>query len=453
MRNGSRRARTREVALIGLLMVAVCILAGWLALRFAAPPPPSTFVISAANKGSPYYVLASKYAQTFARNGITLDIRESGGSLDNIKALTNPDSDVDAAFVQGGLITTEQAQGLMSAGRVSYEPLWVFHHTGSPFERLSELKGKRVLVGPPGSGTNALATRLLAANGVTPDNTTLLARALPDYVDLLNDHEADAGFLVLGAQARTIQRLLHAPNVRLLDLANAESYVQKYEFLTRLDLREGLFDLGNRIPPTDTKLVATSAAIVVKETAHPALVNLLAQAMLDVHNRPNVASDDGSSDPFQRVGSFPTASDPEFPMAKEAVRVYRSGAPFLQRYVPFWLATLIDRLVVSALVALPLIYPIFRFAPVLYRWSIRRRILHWYGVLKQVEADIKRTPSAEERATKISEIDRIEAAVDDIPVPLEFTDQHFELRQHIDAVRTRLVNAQARYKSQAALVS
>lgn len=441
MKTKSQYSRLREVLYIGIPILALLGVAGWLALKFAAPPPPATFVISTATKGSPYYTLASRYAETFARNGITLEVRESDGSNANLKLVSAPDNDVDAAFVQGGLVTKEQSEALLSVGRVAYEPLWIFHTSAEPFARLSELKGRKVLVGPTGSGTNALAMRLLAANGITSQNTTLIETALPDYVDLLQGGKADAGFLVLGAQARTIQRLLHASGVHLMDLANAESYVQRYEFLSRLDLREGWFDLGQRIPPSDVNLIATSAAVVVKTTAHPALVNLLAQAMLDVHGRPTVTAE-GESDPFQRAGHFPTATDPELQMSKEAVRVYRSGAPFLQRYVPFWLATLIDRLLVSILVALPLIYPVVRAAPVLYRWSIRRRLLHWYGVLKQVEADIKRMPTAAERAARIGEIDRIEAAVDNIPVPLEFADQHFELRQHIDAVRNRLLNAQ-----------
>jgi hypothetical protein len=165
-----------------------------------------------------------------------------------------------------------------------------------------------------------------------------------------------------------------------------------------------------------------------------------------VHGRP-VSDPSGEAPLFQRAGEFPTAVDPEFTMSDDAKRVYRAGAPLLQRYVPFWLATLVDRLVVSAVVILPLLIPLLRFAPQIYRWRVRRRILHWYGVLKALEVGARHTARPAERAQKVAELDRIEEAVDNIPIPLGFADQLYDLRQHIDAVRNRLLSGQGRHAS------
>ena len=423
-----------KIALPVLLLVAVGV---WLALKMSDPAPPGTFVISTASNGSPYFRLGTRYIDVFARNGVKLEVRESEGSVANFKALTTPGSGVDAGFVQGGLISPKDAAGVLSLGRIAYEPLWVFYAGEGKLERLSDLRGKRVLVGPAGGGTNALATRLLASNGVEVSNTTLINRELPDYVDMLAKGEADAGFLVLAPEARTVQRLLRTANVRLMSFNNADAYTQKFPFLARLELREGVIDLGARIPPADTTLIATTAAVLVREGAHHALVNLLAQALQEVHSRPAVESS-GESPLFQRIGDFPTAVDPEFQMSDDAKRVYRAGAPFLQRYVPFWLATMIDRMVVSALVVLPLLIPLVRFAPMIYRWRVRRRILHWYGALKAVEAGARNSTSSDSKAEKLAEIERIEAAVDRIPIPLGFSNQLYDLRQHIEVVRRRL---------------
>ena len=284
-------------------------------------------------------------------------------------------------------------------------------------ERLTDLKGKRILVGPAGGGTSGLALRLLAANGITAETATLINRELPDYVDMLAKGEADAGFLVLAAEARTIQRLLRTPNVGLMSFNNADAYIQRFPFLSRLTLREGVVDFAANIPPADTTLIATTAAVLVREDAHRALVNLLAQALQEVHGQP--ATEGGGEVPlFQRAGEFPIANDPEFPLSEEARRVYRSGAPFLQRYVPFWLATMIDRLLVSLVVLVPILIPLVRFAPQIYNWRIRRRIMYWYGKLKSLETAGNGALSAQERAAKLSELDRIEAAVGNIPVPL-----------------------------------
>ena len=443
--------RSRELLYVVVPLLVVAAL-GWLTLRAADPAPPSTLVISAASKGSPYHRLAERYAATFARNGVKLEIRESNGSVANVAALESPSSGVDAGFVQGGLIAPSEAAGLHSLGRVAYEPLWVFYNGEAKLERLADLKGKRVLVGPAGGGTNGLALKLLEANGVTPANTRLINRELPDTVDMLAKGEADAGFLVLAAEARTVQRLLATPGVKLMSFSNADAYAQKFPFLSKLELREGVVDLGRRIPPADTTLIATTAAVLVRDSTHRAMVNLLAQALHEVHGSP--AQDAaGHAALFQRPGEFPTSVDPEFAMSDEAKRVYRSGAPFLQRYVPFWLATMIDRLLLSMVVVLPLLVPLSKIGPQVYRWTVRRRLLHWYGALKQLEASSKASSSPGDRETLLAELDRIDAAVDTIPIPLGFADQHYELRQHIDTVRNRLTQRAGRTTAESGMAA
>ena len=428
----------RDVLLIGLPLLLIVVGAIWFALRFVNPAPPGTLVLSAASSGSPYYRYAERYRETFQRNGVKLEIRESDGSLANLKALSNPASGVHAGFVQGGLASSKDTPGLLSIGRVAYEPLWVFYTGSDRIEWLTDLKGKRILVGPAGSGTNGLALRLLAANGITSETAKLINRELPDYVDLLANGEADAGFLVLAPEAKTIQRLLRTPNVHLMSFTNAEAYAQRFPFLSRLVLRQGVVDFAANVPPTDTTLIATTAAVLVRQDVHPALINLLAQALHEVHSQPTIDAS-GEAQLFQSPGEFPIANDPEFTFSEEARRVYRSGAPFLQRYVPFWVATTVDRLTISLVVLLPILIPLIRFAPQIYDWRIRRRIIHWYGELKRLEAAAKSASTMEERATKLKELDHIEAAVDNLPVPLGFADRLYELRQHIELARRRLM--------------
>jgi TRAP-type uncharacterized transport system substrate-binding protein len=434
----SKPSQLRDLLFIVLPVLLIVVGAIWVALRFVDPPPPGTFVVSAASKDSPYHRYAERYQATFKRNGVKLEVRESGGSFANLEALSDRASGVHAGFVQGGLASSKDTPGLLSVGRVAYEPLWVFYTGSGKLERLTDLKGKRILVGPAGGGTSGLALRLLAANGITGETATLINRELPDYVDMLAKGEADAGFLVLAAEARTIQRLLRAPNVRLMSFANADAYIQRFPFLSRLVLREGVVDFAANIPPTDTTLIATTTAVLVREDAHRALVNLLAQALHEVHGQP-AAEGNSEVQLFQRVGEFPIAADPEFPLSEEARRVYRSGAPFLQRYVPFWVATMVDRLLVSLVVLVPILIPLVRFAPQIYNWRVRRRILYWYGKLKSLEATGKGASSPEELAAKLRELDRIEAAVDNIPIPLGFSDRLYDLRLHIEGVRRRLL--------------
>ncbi|MBY0558871.1 TAXI family TRAP transporter solute-binding subunit [Hyphomicrobium sp.] len=440
MRSRFVRFQLRDLLLIAVPVLLAVAAATWFTFRLAHPAPPDTLVLSAAAAGSPYYRYAERYRAVFERNGVKLEIRESGGSLANLKSLSDPGSGVDAAFVQGGLALNNDTHGLLSLGRIAYEPLWVFYNGSTPLERLTELKGKRILVGPAGSGTSSLALRLLAANGITNETATLINHELPDYVDLLAKGEADAGFLVLAPEAKTIQRLLRTPDIHFMSFANADAYAQRFPFLSRLVLREGVVDFAANVPHSDTTLIATTVAVVVRESLHPALVNLLAQALQEVHGQSTV-NDAGEVQLFQNAGEFPTANDPEFAFSDEARRVYRSGAPLLQRYVPFWVATTVDRLMISLVVLVPILIPLLRFAPQIYDWRIRRRIIHWYGELKRLEASAKSATTSEERAAKLRDLETIEAAVDNLPIPLGFADRLYQLRQHIELARRRLTFA------------
>jgi TRAP transporter TAXI family solute receptor len=427
----------RELLLAAGPAVVLIAITVWATSRYVTPAPPNKMVIAAASKGSPYYRWAEQYQKVLAQSGITLEIKETSGSSENLRLLNDGASGVQLAFLQGGLASTRDGPQLRSIGRVFYEPLWVFYRGDGTIDRLTELAGKRILVGPAGGGTNQLATKLLAANGVTADTATLITSSLPDYVEALETGRADAGFLVLGPEARTIERLFNSPSIRLMSLTQAEAYSQRFPFLSRLDLKQGVVDFRRNIPAADTALVSTMAALIVREDLHPALTNLMTQAIVDVHSKP-VIDAKGEAALFSHAAAFPVAADPEFPLADEAHRVYRSGPPFLQRYMPFWLATMLDRLVVMLVPIIGLAIPLMRFAPMLYTWRFRRRIVRWYGELKNAEAGALGDASPAQVAQAAAEIDRIDAAVNKIALPLGFTNQLYDLREHIDVVRRRL---------------
>ncbi|MEI8393905.1 MAG: TAXI family TRAP transporter solute-binding subunit [Rhodospirillaceae bacterium] len=427
----------RELAWIAGPVVALVLGAFWITALFIRPAPPATLVIAASSKGSPYFETAQRYVRALADSGVTLTVRETKGSIENLALLKDPGSGIDAAFLQGGLASNENLPGVRSIGRIFYEPVWIFYQGPTRFERLTDLVGKRVLVGPAGSGTNIMALRLLTASGVTAENTQLMTMELPDYVEALENGRADAGFLVLAPEARTVKRLLNSAKVRLMNLTQAEAYAQRFPFLKRVELKEGVVDFARDIPPTDTAMLTTLAAVVVREDLHPALSNLLTQAIIGVHSPPRLNAA-GEAGIFQRAGVFPSADDQEFPLSPEAKRVYNSGPPFLQRYLPFWMATMADRLTVLLLPLLGILLPAVRFAPALYAWRVRQRIVYWYRELIKLETRVDNGSAPAERSAMIEEINRIERAVNRLPVPLSFANQLYDLREHIDGARRRL---------------
>jgi hypothetical protein len=171
----------------------------------------------------------------------------------------------------------------------------------------------------------------------------------------------------------------------------------------------------------------------VVDGLHPAITYLLLEAAKEIHGGPGM---------LNKPGEFPNTRQLDLPLAPEANRYYQSGPPFLQRYFPFWLATLIDRILVLVLPALAVLLPLMRVAPALYRWRVGSRIYRWYGELKYLEHDVraKGTPLHSEDVTAFAErLLHIEEHVNDIPTPLAFTDRLYTLRQHIEMVRSQIV--------------
>jgi TRAP transporter TAXI family solute receptor len=434
-----RRFFSRDFLAVFFPAVLICVAAVWFTLRYVKPAPPKSFVISAASQGSPYYDLALRFKEQVEKKGVSLEVRESQGSSDNLKALNDPNSGVQAGIVQGGLTNNIDAPNLYSMGRLLTEPVWVFYRGKDPVDHITQLKGKRILIGPEGSGTALLARKLLEANGITADNSTLITMELPAYVDAFSKAAGDAGFLVLGAEAKTVQRLLHAPDVKLMNMAQADALIQRYPYLTTVTLRQGVVDFAQNIPPADTRLVATKAMLLVREDLHPALMTVLAEAVFTVQGQPALKPT-GESKLFA-LNTSALTEDPEFPMTEEVRRIYKAGPTFFQRVLPFWLATLLDRAFILILPVVGIIFPLVRLVPLIYNWRMRQRILRWYRELKLLERDLTKTSASPDFvARKEKELDRIEESVWHISVPIQFSADLYTLRDHVEFVRKRIAH-------------
>lgn len=293
-------------------------------------------------------------------------------------------------------------------------------------DQILQLKGKRIAVGGEGSGTRYLALEVLRVNGIGADNATLVAKGGTGLVDMFGKGEIDAAFVVGPTQSAAVWSLLYADGVRLMSLAQADAYTRQLPYLSKIVLPRGAVDLSRDLPGADVTLVAAMASVLVREDMHPALVDLLMQAATEAHGGPGV---------FQKPGEFPHAATGAFALSKEAERYYKSGKPFLQRYLPFWAATLIDRLVVMVIPVFALLLPIVKLAPAIYGWRVRSRIYRRYGELKFLEAEVEDNPTPEQRETWLARLDAIEADVNHMPTPKAFSDMYYTLRSHIGLVR------------------
>jgi TRAP-type uncharacterized transport system substrate-binding protein len=431
-------ARLRALSLRDFLVVVVplaaLLVAGfWLASRFIQPAPPDTLVLASGADGGAYQRFAAAYREVLGRYGVRLVDKPSAGALDNLQHLRNDELAVDAGFFQGGVDNPGQDDGLASLGALFHEPLWVFYRVESArrptLDRLLQLKGKRIAVGANGSGTRHLALQMLQANGIDGANAQLVDTGGLALVDAFAEKRIDAAFVVGPTQSATVWSLLYTPGVKLMNLAQAEAYTRRFAHLSTIVLPQGAIDLENNLPAQDVKLVAAVGTLLVREDTHPALIDLLMQAATEVHGEPGV---------FQKPGEFPKALAVDFPLSKEAERYYKSGRPFLQRYLPFWAATLVDRMVVLLVPFFALLVPLVKIAPGLYSWRVRSRIYRRYGELKFLEAELESEPQRYTRDEWLSRVDAIEADVNHIPTPLAYAGMLYTLRSHIELVRAKM---------------
>ncbi|WP_199731034.1 TAXI family TRAP transporter solute-binding subunit [Aquitalea sp. FJL05] len=432
------RLAGRLTALFGrglVLSMVMIVLAGvlimLLALVLTNAAAPTSLTIVSGPPGSVFQKTALRYQKILAREGVTVKILPSGGSLDNLHKLSNPRLDVDVGFVLGGEAGSADTSRLMSLGSISYQPLMVFYR-GAPKALLSDFKGMRLAIGEEGSGTHSLALALLKLNGITPGAETTLLNALPgDAVKSLLEQQVDALF-VMGDSSSTdlLRQLLHTPDIHLFSFIQADGYARRVSYLNKLELPRGALDLGRDLPPENTNLVGPTVELVAREGLHPALSDLLLEAAREVHGKPGL---------FKKAGEFPVLAEHEIRLSPDAQRYYASGKSFFYRTFPFWLAGLVARGLAVMLPLALLLIPALKMAPAIYRWRIQSGINRWYRVLFDIEREAvaqRSVPGKQEEL--LHRLQHVDATVSKIVVPAAFGDLLYELRGHIDFVRSRL---------------
>jgi TRAP transporter TAXI family solute receptor len=414
-----------------LLIVGVCLLAYWL----VDPAPPRTVRLGTGQENSAYEDFGKKYAAALAKHGVKVTLVSSAGSSENLKHLQ--DGTVDIAFVQSGSTNEEAAEreGLSSLGSLFVEPLWLFlrEEKGKPpITKLTQLRGKKINYGAKGAGSARLFRQILELNGVEKDEVERYSLAnTPATVELL-EGRIDGLVFTSAPEAPLIQMLLQTPGIKLFDFNQAEAYARKLPFLTHVQLPQGIVDLGRNIPAEDYNLIAPTATLVGREDLHPALVDLFVQAAASIHS---------GAGWFQQQGQFPSAKYTEIPVDPEAAKFYKSGPPFLQRYMTFWLANFFDRMWVLVVALGALILPLSKVIPPLYVWRIRSRVYRWYGQLRAVEQKVEDAPEATRMQVYQEQLERlneIEELVNQVSIPLSFADGLYGLRSHIQFVRKRI---------------
>jgi TRAP transporter TAXI family solute receptor len=412
--------------------LALIVAAGFvIAYRYVGAPPPRVIRIATGPENGAYHAFAQQYARLLAGDGITLELISTAGTVDNLELLKR--GEVSLALAQGGCASEADRVELQSLGSLFLEAVWVFTPRASPIRRLNELAGKRIAIGPSGSGTQLLARQLLGANGVDASNATFVYIDTADVAPLLIGGELDAGIVVASAAAPIVHTLAAQPELELLDLERTDAYGRVFPFLTAVTLAEGVLNLERNIPARDTRLVATAASLAARQDLHPALIPALLDAVTRVHEAGGLVEEP------QR---FPSTTLVDLPLNGDASRYIRNGPSFLYRWLPYGTAVVLDRLKVLLLPLVALLLPLFRIAPPLYQWRVRSRVYKWYAAVRDIDLAI--VSEQPDMASLRRRLQALESDVASVSVPLAYTGEQYHLRLHIHLLQEELDRRESR---------
>jgi TRAP-type uncharacterized transport system substrate-binding protein len=422
------------------LLAVVAGAISWGVLKFVSPTPPRTLTMSTGAADGAYHQFAVRYQDLLRADGIALTLDPSTGSVENLERLNHGKTEV--AFIQGGLgpmaanpDIEEDSTHLRALATVAYEPVWIFTRGLDLSNGLGGLAGRRVAAGAAGSGNARVAQELLRIYGVassaTPPGTQIVAEGGMAAAQKLVDGQLDAVILIAAPQAQAVRFLLSQETLTLTSLRHAQGLAQRMPYLRTVTLHRGSVDPAKNLPARDITLLATTANLVATDNLHPALASLLLQAAQQIHRPATLVSTNGE---------FPNAQSVDFPLAAEAERHFRDGRPFLQRYLPFWVANLVQRIFLLLLPLIAVLVPLFRILPPLLAWSQKHKLFRRYGELKFLERDMaSRTLDEAQRQAALEQLDRIERDVITAKFPLDLADRVYTLRQHVDYVRSQLL--------------
>jgi TRAP-type uncharacterized transport system substrate-binding protein len=419
----------RRYLVVGLIAVVVLtVAAGWLAFTLLSPTPPRSVAMATDPEGSISAELGKRYQEILARKGIEVRLVPSVGAVENVARLRDPKSGISVGIIPSGITNQKQSPELVSLGTLFYEPLWFFYR--GRIETYKGLHGLRISIGPEGSGTHVLSLEFLARIGIIDKRSAELLPLTPQAAaDQLVHGEINATAMLAAWESPVVRQLLSADDVNLASVARADAFVALYPFLSKVLLPAGVGDMVQNRPPNDVTLVAPKASLVVRNDLHPAIQYLLLEAATEIHSGPGM---------FRKAGQFPAPESIDLPLSSHAQQFYKAGPPFLQRHLPFWLAVLAQQLLVLLIPVLAVLYPLLRFLPALYGWTMRRRVFRLYNELKRLEDELVARGAQNNSADLLAKLDRLEERASRFRLPVSFRPLLYALRLHISLVRQRL---------------
>ena len=428
-RNKIRELPSKVLSFVVISVLLIIVLLFWVSYHYVKPFPPKSLVMATGMQGGAFAFFGERYRQILARDNIRLELRSSSGAVENLRLLRDKSQKVEAGFVQGGIAKIEETSDLVSLGNLTYTPLWVFYRGNEILDDLSQLNGKRIAIGPEGSGVRKFALDLLKAANVSGPATVFYELPYTSADKAIKEGRLDAVMAFGAADNRFVVSLLNAKDIKLMNFTQAETYTRLFPDLAHVILPRGVLNPSKRFPASDVHLLSPRVDLIVRKNLHPALVYLLLKASVEIHS---------GAGWVHKAGEFPSLNKQDFAISEQARRFYKSGGSLLYDYLPFWAATFIDRMILILIPLGVVLIPLIGIMPWIYTWRNRSKYYRWYRELRNIEREVTQCMQPESVKDLQTKLDRIEETVSRIRVSIAFYDELFTLKEHIHMVRRQL---------------
>jgi uncharacterized protein len=418
------------------IAIGFCVILAFLfgVLWFLVPPPPKVIEMATGFPTGLYYQFGERLKTELATEGVKLEVKATGGTIDNLALLDDPKSGVSFAMIQGGVADVSKYPNLVSIAGMFYEPVWVWYREpafkadGGRLQVLGQLKGKRVAIGNEGTGTLALSTALLNASGIS-ENQFTAEKLKPDQaLAKLNNGDLDAVFVVAAAEAPILKKFYEIPGIRLMNFDQADAYTRNLPYLSKVSVPRGLLSIEHDLPRQDIQVLAPTATLVTHSNVSPALISLMLGASYDILK---------SYSRLQKPGEFPSSTGMDFPLHVDAEIYLKDGPSFLHRHLPFWTAVWVGRFVKIVIPLLVIFIPLFTYIPSAKNFLLRLKLAQVYAELREID---KNAFNPELKEKNFKDLEVIEKRVGNIKVSMMDSKELYDLKGHVGDVRARLTH-------------
>jgi len=404
-------------------------------LFISDPLPPRNVYMAVGQQGSSFEQLGNKFKRYFEAEGITLHFVYTDGNTETMQNVSNPKSNVTAAFALAGMSSKFHHPNLQTLGSIEYVPLWLFHR-GKELDTSSVLAAfgsKKVAIGPVGSGTSILTDRLLSLTSLNIDNLqNFVHMGSAQATQQIIDGEVFAMFIADAENGPNLQRLLKHEDIHPFNFEYAQAISKKLPLLIPVVLPKGSLDLKTRRPAKDVNMLATTATLLIKKDTHPAIQHIFMVSAEYISR---------DLEPlFSNPDFFPAYLDRSFPLSPIAHRYYERGAPVLMDKLPLWVVSYLDKIWLLLVGSFAIIFPIAKLFPNYRRNRAVLIISNAYVALLDIERLAVATNSVIKLRALLLRLEELNSEMLGIDVMTEEMNRLYSMKGSLNTVRQLITN-------------